>query len=92
MTRDVSIAPRNGRSADGSNSRTGGRSRVLNVQGSILKGIYRPLITLWYFVLPGQEAFGSHLMFLLTDGKNKLPVAIHFVSRSTALQEFTTLN
>jgi len=69
MTRDVSIAPRNGRSADGSNSRTGGRSRVLNVQGSILKGIYRPLITLWYFVLPGQETFGSHLMFLLTDGK-----------------------
>jgi hypothetical protein len=42
--------------------------------------------------MPSQETFGSHLTFLLTCGKYKLPAALHFVSRSTALQDITTLN
>jgi len=54
--------------------------------------IYRPVTILCrIFVMPGQESFGSHLTFILTCGKYKLPTALHFVSRSTALQEITTL-
>jgi hypothetical protein len=70
----------------GSNSRIGGRSGVLTVQRSILKRIYGSVTTLCRIVCTaGQETFGSHLMFLLTCGKYKLPAALHFVSRRTAL-------
>jgi len=66
---------------------------VLNVQGSILKGIYRPVTTLCcIFCTACSENFGSHFIFFFTCGKYKLPAALHFVSRSTALQEIKTLN
>ena len=65
---------------------------MLNVQGSILKGIYRPVTTLCcIFCTACSENFGSHFIFFFTCGKYKLPAALHFVSRSTALQEITTL-
>ena len=87
------MAPRNGSSADGSNSRTDGRSLVLNVKRTILKRIYGPVTTVCrIFCTVRSGNFGSHLSFLLICGKYKLPLALHFVSRNTALQEITTIN